>query len=63
MSHEPDRHSPATSSLPVVPTCQSCGKQMRVVSAEPSPRFVNVDRWSYRCDCGETWHAFIAKED
>src|SRR5437899_4513551 len=62
MSHEPDR-SPAASIPPGLPMCPNCRKQMQAVRAQRSPHFVNLDQWSYRCDCGETWDAMIAKKD
>jgi hypothetical protein len=33
--------------------CPHCGASMRLVSVQPGTRYTNLDRWSYRCECGE----------
>jgi hypothetical protein len=55
----PRRHVPAPLALPflapfLIPACQTCGKQMRLCTVEPCPRYTNIDSHNYVCDCG--WH-------
>ena len=33
---------------------------MRLVWVEPNPNYVNLDMWSYACDCGATAKNFVA---
>ena len=35
---------------------------MRLVTAKPSPHFVNLNECTYRCDCGEQGDYFVAQE-
>jgi hypothetical protein len=45
------------------PTCQGCGKEMRIVSAEPYPRYTNIDLHNYGCDCGHSEDFFVAHKN
>jgi len=36
---------------------------MRVVSAIPDDRYINLDRVQYACECGEIKEAFIARKE
>jgi hypothetical protein len=45
------------------PICQGCGKEMRIVSVEPYPRYTNVELHSYLCDCGRSEGFFVAQGD
>lgn len=47
-------------SLPRTPTCPDCGARMRLVWVEPNPNYVNLDMWSYACDCGASLNSFVA---
>ena len=33
---------------------------MRLVWVEPNPNYVNLDMWSYACDCGASLNSFVA---
>jgi C4-type Zn-finger protein len=49
-THQADPHPERI----VHPNCPLCGTDMRLVTAEPSPHFVNVDTCKFRCEeCGE----------
>ena len=45
---------------PHAPTCPKCGLRMRLVWVEPNPNYVNLDLWSYACDCGVSVNNFVA---
>ena len=45
------------------PICQACGKEMRIVSVEPYPRYTNVELHSYLCDYGRSEGFFVAHDD
>jgi len=36
---------------------------MRIVTAEPYPRYTNVDLHNYGCDCGHNEDFFVAHKD
>jgi hypothetical protein len=42
--------------------CRACGKPMRLVSV-PDPRYTNLDRHNYACDCGKDTVFFVRKPD
>lgn len=49
--------------VPRTPTCPECGACMRLVLVEPNPNYVNLDLWSYSCDCGASANNFVAHRD
>ena len=51
---------PSTPIAPRTPACPRCGSQMQLVHIQPSPNYVNLDLWSYTCDCGESVDNFVA---
>jgi hypothetical protein len=48
---------------PKYPLCQTCGKEMRIISAEPYPRYTNIDLHNYGCDCGHNEDFFVAHKN
>jgi hypothetical protein len=36
---------------------------MRLASVEPDPRYSNLDRINYVCDCGHSSDGMIARKD
>jgi hypothetical protein len=45
------------------PTCPACGKQMQLARAEPSPRYTNLDRHIFACECGEKAEFLVARKE
>ena len=58
-THEPDPVSRPSYS----PVCPACGKTMRLIEAQPHPRFVNLDDSTFRCDCGEEGKYIMARPE
>jgi hypothetical protein len=66
----PQTSLPAPLSLPVSvpsphkPLCQACGKQMRLVTVAPFPRYTNIDVHDYACECGDGSNGqfFVARD-
>ena len=56
----PQQSDPSAQPHPRSPTCPKCGTLMRLVVVEPNPNYVNLDMWSYTCDCGETANNLVA---
>ena len=48
--------------IPSLPACPNCGKQMRLVCMQPSVFYLNVERWSYACECGQAQHKVVVNE-
>ena len=46
--------------VPTPPRCSVCGKTMRVVSAQPDDKFINLQRVTYVCDCGHDTDILLA---
>jgi uncharacterized protein with PIN domain len=42
--------------------CPICGKQMRLISAEPVEHYVNLDLYRFGCDCGHSGEAYVSRE-
>jgi lysyl-tRNA synthetase class I len=59
-ARDPD---PFASRPPVQPLCVACGKAMRLVTARPHHRFINLDDCTYRCECGEEGQYVMAREE
>jgi hypothetical protein len=45
---------------PKPPTCPACGNAMRLATAQPFPRYINLDECTYVCDCGQTMSNLLA---
>ena len=56
----PNQSDPHRQSAPRIPTCPTCGMLMSSVWVEPNPNYVNLDMWSYSCDCGASVTNFVA---
>jgi uncharacterized protein (UPF0212 family) len=56
----PQQSDPSAQPHPGSPTCPKCGTLMRLVWVEPNPNYVNLDMWSYACDCGATANNLVA---
>jgi hypothetical protein len=54
--------NPPVRTAPRIPTCPNCGTLMDFVRVEPNPNYMNLDLWSYSCDCGASVNNFIAHE-
>jgi hypothetical protein len=60
----PQPHSPdPPKQVAPSPICHACGKVMRLVAAEPSSRFVNLDNCTFRCECGKEGNYILAREE
>jgi hypothetical protein len=51
-------------SKPVIvpPTCEDCGKQMRLVSIEPHDRYTDLDSRNFICFCGAATSDTVVRE-
>jgi hypothetical protein len=45
------------------PKCQACEKPMRLESVWPDTRFINLNHFRYKCDCGWDTDQLIAMKD
>src|SRR5262249_42980015 len=43
-------------------TCPRCGKQMHFTDVERHPRYSNLDRQNFTCDCGYNTYDFVAQK-
>lgn len=62
----PRIHPPASSSPPPLFTvrcqvCQTCGRQMQLVTIEPYPLYANIDMHKYTCECGQSEELFVCR--
>ena len=57
-------HGQSDLSSETIPTlvCLACGKQMRLVTAQPDMRPTNLMQYNYICDCGESTSNLIARK-
>jgi hypothetical protein len=53
---------PLSKPLVVPPTCEGCGKQMRLVSIEPHDRYTDLDSRNFVCFCGAGTSDTVARE-
>jgi DNA repair exonuclease SbcCD ATPase subunit len=42
--------------------CPICGKQMQLISAEPTEHYVNLDLYRFGCDCGHSAETYVSRE-
>jgi hypothetical protein len=45
------------------PTCEACGRQMRLASIEPHHRFAILNSRNFSCPCGATTSDTVARVD
>jgi hypothetical protein len=59
-THEPGSKAPVV----VTRTCPACGSnRMRLVRANPSSQYINIEECLYKCDCGEEAEYIVMQEE